>query len=61
MANFFGGAVNVMTWERTLIDLRQTGSVSDHAIAFQNITNASHGQRGYVGRIILLYYFFLRG
>ena len=37
--DFFGGGVNVQTLERSLINLRQTGTVSELAIAFQNITN----------------------
>ena len=42
MHNFFGGGVNILTLERDLADLRQTGSVSDYAIQFQNITNCFH-------------------
>ena len=42
MLNFFGGGVNTLTLERDLDNLRQTGSVSDYAIKFQNITNCFH-------------------
>ena len=42
MRDFFGGGVNTLTLERDLANLRQTGSVSDYAIKFQNITNCSH-------------------
>ena len=37
--DFFGGGVTLHSRERSLIGLRQTGSVSELAIAFQNITN----------------------
>ena len=40
LSDYFGGGVTSQTLERSLINLRQTGSVSDFAIAFQNITNA---------------------
>lgn len=39
LEDFFGGAVTLQTRERALKALRQTGSVSDLAIAFQNITH----------------------
>ena len=39
MINFFGGGVNILILERDLRNLRQTGSVSEFAINFQNITN----------------------
>ena len=42
MLNFFGGGVNILTLERNLDNLRQTGSVSDYAIKFLNITNCFH-------------------
>ena len=42
MRNFFGGGVNTLTLERDLDNLRQTGSVSNYAIQFQNITNCFH-------------------
>ena len=42
MLQFFGGGVNIMSLERDLDNLRQTGSVSDYAIKFQNITNSFH-------------------
>ena len=42
MLNFFGGGVNILTLERDLDNMRQTGSVSDYAIKFQNITNCFH-------------------
>ena len=37
--DFFGGGVTLHSRERSLINLRQTGSVSELAISFQNITN----------------------
>ena len=37
--DFFGGGVTLHSRERSLIGLRQTGSVSELAISFQNITN----------------------
>ena len=37
--DFFGGGVTLHSRERSPIGLRQTGSVSELAIAFQNITN----------------------
>ena len=40
MQAFFGGGVNVLALERDLTNLRQTGSVSEYAIKFQNITNS---------------------
>ena len=39
LEDFFGGGVTLQSRERSLQILRQTGSVSDLAIAFQNITN----------------------
>ena len=36
---FFGGGVTLQSRERSLDTLRQTGSVSDLAISFQNITS----------------------
>ena len=39
MDDFFGGGVTLQSMERSLINLRQTGTVSELAIAFQNITN----------------------
>ena len=39
LEEFFGGAVTLHSRERSLDLLRQTGSVSDLAIAFQNITH----------------------
>ena len=39
LEDFFGGAVTLHSRERSLDLLRQTGSVSDLAIAFQNITH----------------------
>ena len=39
LEDFFGGGVTLQTRERSLILLRQTGTVSELAIAFQNITN----------------------
>ena len=39
LEDFFGGAVTLHSRERSLDFLRQTGSVSDLAIAFQNITH----------------------
>ena len=36
--NYFGGAVTLDSWERELDSLRQTGTVAELAIAFQNIT-----------------------
>ena len=39
MGEFFGGGVTLQSMERSLINLRQTGTVSELAIAFQNITN----------------------
>ena len=39
LKEFFGGAVTLHSCERSLDLLRQTGSVSDLAIAFQNITH----------------------
>ena len=39
MEDFFGGAITLQSRERSLILLRQTGSVSELAIAFQTITN----------------------
>ena len=42
MISFFGGGVNILTLERDLANLRQTGSVSDYAISFQTITNCFH-------------------
>ena len=42
MADFFGGSVNIINLERDLRNLRQTGSVSEFAITFQNITNCFH-------------------
>ena len=40
LSDYFGGGVTIQTLERSLINLRQTGSVSKFAVAFQNITNA---------------------
>lgn len=40
LSDYFGGGVTAQTLERSLITLRQTGSVSEFAVAFQNITNA---------------------
>ena len=37
--DFFGGGVTLHSRGRSLINLRQTGSVSELAISFQNITN----------------------
>ena len=42
MQQFFGGGINLMALERDLANLRQTGSVSEYAIKFQNITNSFH-------------------
>ena len=42
MVSFFGGGVNILTLERDLANLRQTGSVTDYAISFQTITNCFH-------------------
>ena len=42
MSTYFGGGVNQQTLQRSLINLRQTGSVAEFAVAFQNITNAFH-------------------
>ena len=39
LEDFFGGAVTLHSRKRSLDLLRQTGSVSDLAIAFQNITH----------------------
>ena len=39
LEDFFGGAITLQSRERSLIILRQTGSVSELAIAFQTITN----------------------
>ena len=36
---FFGGGVTMASWEHPLDDPRQTGTVSELAIAFQNIIN----------------------
>ena len=36
--DYFGGAVTLDSWERELDGLRQTGTVSELAISFQNIT-----------------------
>ena len=40
MAEFFGGGITLQTRERSLDILRQTGTVSELAIAFQNITSS---------------------
>ena len=40
LEDFFGGAITLQSRERSLILLRQTGTVSELAIAFQTITNA---------------------
>ena len=40
LSDYFGGGVTPQTLERSLINLRHTGSVSEFAVAFQNITNA---------------------
>ena len=40
LTDYFGGGVTPQTLERSLINLRQTGSVSEFAISFQSITNA---------------------
>ena len=39
MTNFFGGGITLASRERSLDTLRQTGTVQQLAIAFQNITN----------------------
>ena len=39
LTSFFGGGVTLASREHSLDDLRQTGSVSKLAIAFQNIIN----------------------
>ena len=39
LSDYFGGGVTTQTLERSLINLRQTGSVSEFAVAFHNITN----------------------
>ena len=39
LERYFGGAITLQTREKALADLRQTGSVTELAIAFQNITN----------------------
>ena len=39
LEDFFGGANTLQSWERSLDVLRQTGLVSELAIAFQNITS----------------------
>ena len=39
LSEYFGGGVNAQTLERSLINLRQTGTVSDFAVAFQNIVS----------------------
>ena len=40
LEDFFGGAITLQSRERSLTVLRQTGTVSELAIAFQTITNA---------------------
>ena len=40
LEDFFGGRVTLQHLERSLITLRQTGTVSELAIQFQSITNA---------------------
>ena len=40
LEDFFGGAITLQSRERSLTILRQTGTVSELAIAFQTITNA---------------------
>ena len=40
LSDYFGSGVTTQTLERSLINLRQTGSVSEFAVLFQNITNA---------------------
>ena len=39
LEDFFGGAITLQSRERSLTVLRQTGTVSELAIAFQTITN----------------------
>ena len=39
LEDFFGGGVTLDSRERSLTILRQTGTVAELAIAFQNITN----------------------
>ena len=39
LADFFGGGVTLDSRERSLIGLRQVGTVAELAISFQNITN----------------------
>ena len=39
LTEFFGGGITLASRERSLDTLRQTGTVSELAIAFQNITN----------------------
>ena len=42
LEDLIGGGVTLQSRERALITLRQTGSVSELAIAFQNISNTFH-------------------
>ena len=39
LEDFFGGAVTLQSRERALRSLRQTGAISELAIAFQNIVH----------------------
>ena len=39
LTNFFGGGITLASRERALDTLRQTGTVQQLAIAYQNITN----------------------
>ena len=40
LSDYFGGGVIIQTLERSLINVRQTDSVSEFVVAFPNITNA---------------------
>ena len=50
---FFGGAATLQSRERDLRTLRQIGSVSDLAIAFQTITQSFNPHWGYLPLIFI--------